>query len=218
MQTPYSLLMVIPAINIVTVADLAGELGPIEFYLGPERITGRAGLVPSRYQSDLVDHKNGPLRRRANRRLRAVLMQTADNLVQCNHHFKARAQIWLNQNKDNRWIRVKIAKSFSRLLFAIVGGRQIFPHPCCQPRQYLLGKLLKFLIEHKAPADQIQADMQALTDWLPNRARAEEAKPLQEQLDSLANRRGPQPLANILPIVLARLTLLQSTPREQDPS
>ena len=77
-QTPYVLLLVIPGINIVTVADCAGELGPIAFYLNANAITGRAGLMPSRYQSDQVDHANGPLRRRGNRRLRALLMQTAD--------------------------------------------------------------------------------------------------------------------------------------------
>ena len=47
-------------------------------------------------------------------------MQTADNLVNCNHHYHARAEAWHRHGKDPRWIRVKIAKSFSRLAFAIV--------------------------------------------------------------------------------------------------
>jgi len=68
-------------------------------------ITGRAGLVPARYQSDQVDRPNGPLRRRANRRLRAALMQIADNLVACNHHFQAKATAWAKKGKDARWIR-----------------------------------------------------------------------------------------------------------------
>jgi transposase len=137
-QTPYVLLLAIPGLNLVTVADLAGELGPIAFYLNANAITGRAGLMPSRYQSDQVDCANGPLRRRGNRRLRAVLMQTADNLVQCNHYFRARAAVWQRAGKDARWLRVKLAKHFSRLAFALVAGRQLFPHPCCQPRHYLL--------------------------------------------------------------------------------
>ena len=53
-HTPYLLLMVIPGINIVTIADLAGELGPLPLYLNANAITGRAGLMPSRYQSDQV--------------------------------------------------------------------------------------------------------------------------------------------------------------------
>src|SRR6185436_6875612 len=97
------------------VADLAGEMGPIEHYRDANAITGRAGLMPSRYQSDRVDCANGPLRRRGNRRLRAVLMQTADNLVQSNHYFRAQAELWGRTGKDARWIRVKVAKRFSRL-------------------------------------------------------------------------------------------------------
>ncbi len=121
-RTPYCRLLMIPGINVVTAADLAGELGPIALYLNANGITGRAGLMPSRYQSDQVDRPNGMLVRRGNRRLRAVLMQTADNLVQCNAHFRARAQSWQRLGKDPRWIRVKVAKIISRLVFALVSG------------------------------------------------------------------------------------------------
>ena len=203
---PYAILLAIPGINIVTVADLAGELGPISFYLNANAITGRAGLVPSRYQSDEVDLRNGPLRRRANRRLRAVLMQTADNLVQCNSYFGARAERWFRDGKDRRWLRVKVAKIFSRLAFAMVAGRQLFPHACCQPRHYVLGKLLEFHTEHHTPPEQMRQDLEALIEQLPRKTRLEEAKPLRERLDELAHRqRGPQPLANIIPLILARL-------------
>lgn len=204
-RTPYLLLLAFPGINIVSVADLAGELGPIANYANPNAITGRAGLAPTRYQSDAVDHANGPLRRRANRRLRAVLMQTADNLIHCNHHFQARAEHWKRAGKDPRWIRVKVAKTFSRLAFALVAGGQLFPHEACQQRHEVLGKLLEFHMEHRTPAAQVHADLDAAIEHLPKRARQKIAVPLQEELDKLANRRGPQPLADILPLVLARL-------------
>jgi transposase len=204
-HTPYALLLVIPGINLVTIADLAGELGPIEFYLNANAITGRAGLMPARYQSDLVDC-NGPLRRRGHRRLRAVLMQTADNLVHCNHYFRARAEQWRRLGKDARWLRVKVAKIFSRLAFAIVAGRQLFSHPCRQPDHYVLGKLLAFHVEHHTDPALMRQDLEAVIEQLPNKARADEAQRLQAYLDELAKRRrGPQPLANILPVVLARL-------------
>jgi transposase len=215
-QTPYVLLLVIPGINIVTVADLAGELGPITFYANANAITGRAGLMPSRYQSDPVDCHNGPRRRRGNRRLRAVLMQTADNLAQCNHYFRARAAPWHRAGKDPRWLRVKIAKIFSRLAFAVVAGRQLFPHACCQPHHYLLGKLLDFHGEHATdPLLQLR-DLQAVVEQLPRHRCAAEHDALQQQLDALAGRRGPQPLADILTVVLARLAarMIQSTPSE----
>ena len=215
-RTPYVLMLAIPGVNIVTVADLAGELGPMALYANANSITGRAGLAPMRYQSDQVDHANGPLRRRANRRLRAVLMQTADNLVQSNNYFRARADLWRRANKDPRWIRVKVAKNFSRLLFAMVGGQQLFPHPCCQQRRDILGKLLEFHTEHRTPLEQMRRDLEAAVEQLPGKSRREEAKPLQEHLDKLASRRGPQPLADILTLVLARLGLamVQSEDRE----
>jgi transposase len=211
--TPYALLLAIPGINVVTVADLAGELGPIEFYREANAITGRAGLMPARYQSDLVDCPNGALRRRGNRRLRAVLMQTADNLAQSNHYFRARAELWTRSGKEARWVRVKIAKIFSRLAFAIVAGRQLFPHPCCQQRHYILGKLLEFHADHRTPSEELRQDLETVVGQLPAKTRAEEARPLQERLDELAHRRrGPQPLATIIPLVLARLgmTVVQS--------
>jgi transposase len=216
-HTPYALLLVIPGINIVTSADLAGELGPIHFYRDAAAITGRAGLMPSRYQSDQVDLANGPLRRRGNRRLRAVLMQTADNLVQCNNYFRARADLWQGAGKDARWLRVKVAKIFSRLAYAIVAGKQLFPHPCCQQRHYILGKLLEFHAEHRTPPDALRQDLEAVIEQLPSSARAAEAKPLQERLDELSRRRrGPQPLAQIIPLILARLgmVVVQSEQRE----
>lgn len=215
-RTPYVLLLVIPGINIVTVADLAGELGPIALYLNANAMTGRAGLMPSRYQSDQVDWANGPLRRRGNRRLRAVLMQTADNLVQCNHYFGARGQRWTHAGKDPRWVRVKVAKIFSRLAFAIVAGRQLFSHPCRQPRHYLIGKLLAFHSDHHTSLAAQRQDLEAAADQLPIKNRAEEAASLQQELDALARRRGPQPLAGIISLVLARLAgqVVQSRPNE----
>lgn len=87
-QTPYVLLLALPGINVVSAADFAGEMGPIAGYANPNAITGRAGLFPSRYQSDRVDHADGSSIRQANRRLRTAPIQIADNLVACNRCFR----------------------------------------------------------------------------------------------------------------------------------
>ncbi len=205
-QTPYVLLLALPGVNVVTIADRAGELGPLPLYANANALTGRAGLMPSRYQSDQVDCANGPLRRRGHRRLRAVLLQTADNLVRHNHYFRAQAEQWCHAGKDPRWVRVKVAKHFSRLAYAVVAGGQWFPHPCRQPRHYVLGKLLECHADHDTPlAEQRQDRENALAPFSAT-TRAEEATPLQERLEELAQRkRGPQPLAELIPSVLARL-------------
>src|SRR5262249_55680404 len=80
-QTPYILLLSFPGINVISAADFAGEMGPIEHYANAKTITGRAGLRPSRYQSDQVDQANGPLIRNCNRALRAAILGIADNLI-----------------------------------------------------------------------------------------------------------------------------------------
>jgi len=99
-HTPYVLLLSFPGINVVSAADFAGEMGPIEHDANPKCITGRAGLRPSRYQSDQIDKANGPLVRNCNRSLRAAILGIADNLVVCNHHFRALAA----QRKGDRSI------------------------------------------------------------------------------------------------------------------
>jgi transposase len=216
-QIPYAILLAIPGINVVTIADLAGEMGPMTHYANANNITGRAGLVPSRYQSDQVDHADGPLRRRGNRRLRAALMQTADNLVNKNGHFSVLAERWRKAKKDARWIRVKVAKSFTRLAHAMVTAGELFPHPCCQERHYIIEKLLRFHHEHGTDWAQRQRDLETVTGQLPGRTCAEEAKPLQQQLADLANRgRGPKELSSLLPVVLALLQarVVQSEPHE----
>jgi hypothetical protein len=83
-QTPYILLLSFPGINVVSAADFAGEMGPVEHYANAKAITGRAGLRPSRYQSDQVDKANGPLVRLCNHALRAAILGIADNLIVCN--------------------------------------------------------------------------------------------------------------------------------------
>lgn len=220
-RTPFVLLLSIPAINVVSAADLAGEMGPIDHYADANRITGRAGLVPCRYQSSTVDHSNGPLRRHGNHRLRHALMQIADNLVTINHYFQARAARWYANDKDARWVRVKVAKIFSRLAFVMLRGPRLFPHACCQPRHYILDKLLRFQQEHNTPMATALEDLHAAIEQLPKAARPAEADVLKEQLrDRKASRRGPQPLATIIPLVLARLGVapLQSERGDRDPS
>ncbi len=206
-QTPYVLLLSFPGINVVSAADFAGEMGPIEHYANPKSITGRAGLRPSRYQSDHVDKANGPLVRHCNRALRAAILGIADNLIVCNHHFQVLATQWTAQGKDPRHSRVKVGLRFCRIAFQMVAGRQVFRHPAIQGRHYILDKLSAFHREHDSGMEELLRDLQAAIGQVPPREHAAEAKPLQDELQKIQDgrRRGPQLLGDILPIVLARL-------------
>jgi transposase len=206
-DTPYILLLSIVGINVVSAADFAGEMGPMEHYANARAITGRSGLCPSRYQSDKVDHANGPLLRCCNRRLRAAVLRIADNLISCNNHFKVLDNTWKAAGKDPRDSRVKVASRFSRIAFQIVAGRQVFRHPADQGRDYVLDKLITFHREHDTEAPALLRDLQAALAQVPRAEYPAEAVPLAEELDKIHNggRRGPQMLGDILPIVLARL-------------
>src|SRR5262249_15206649 len=153
-MTPYVLLLGIVGINVVSAAEFAGEMGPIERYAKARAITGRAGLFPSRYQSDQVDRRDGALVRHANRDLRSAILMIADNLIKCNEHFAVLAAGWRLKGKDARSVRVQAAGRFCRIAYQMVAGRMAFQHPCTQQSDSILDKLIRFSHEHFTPSDQ----------------------------------------------------------------
>ena len=213
--TPYILLMSIPGVNVVSAAEYAAEMGPISNYANSRCITGRAGLYPARYQSDQTDY-SGRLIKCANHRLRFALMQIADNLILCNHYFAQLAALWRERKADPRLIRVRVAMRFSRISFQMVAGGKVFQHPAARERDYVLQKLIVFHHQHQTPAAQVQQDLQHASSQLPRDQYIAEAKPLQEELTRIQDnrRRGPQPLGEILPTILAALAenVIQSPP------
>jgi transposase len=224
-HTPYILLLSFPGINVVWAAEFGGEAGPIEHYGNSRTITGRAGLFPRRYQSNQVDHANGALARRANRRLRAVILGIADTLIGCNQHFRVLNSRWRALGKDPGLSHVKIGLRFVRIAFHMVAGRRVFRHPCLQQRHTILDKLLAFHRDHDTPWEQTLADLNRTVQHLPTREYATEAQPLNQQLQDFTRihpgPRGPQQLGDILAIVLARLgvgTVQSIQPGEANPT
>jgi len=205
-QTPYILLLSHPGINVVSAAELAGELGPMELYASASAIRGRAGLFPSRYQSDRVD-RGGNLTRFRNGRLRRAWMMVADNMCKCNAWWMAKAQKWKSQGVDPRDIRCRIANRMTRTVFQMISGRQLFHHPSQLDRGYVLDKLLTFHRQHKTPPAVIVGDLKQAAEQLPQSSHAQEAKPLHELClrGRRSRRRGPQELGTLLVGVLARL-------------
>jgi transposase len=136
--TPYVLLMGIPGISVVSAAEFAGEAGPIRHYPKATAIAGRAGLFPSRYQSDQVDHRDGALVRCANHDLRRAIMIISENLMKCNDHFRVLATGWRLQGKDPRDTHVKVAGRFCRIAYQLVAGGATYRHPCSNKRDYII--------------------------------------------------------------------------------
>jgi transposase len=221
-QTPFVLLLSHPGINVVSAGELAGEMGPITHYPNAKAITGRAGLFPSRYQSVDVDLADGKIIRCRNRRLRTIVMIIADNLIRCNHHFRGLNAIWKSQGKDPRWSRVKVACRFTRILYQIVAGHQVFRHPSQRDRAYILDKLLEFHRQHGTSPDKTLIDLNAAMKQVPDSEYAKEAIPLQARYERTQNtrRRAPQPIGEILLVVLAKLGVgtVESTSEDRDAS
>jgi len=206
-RTPYVLLLGIPGINVVTAAEFAGEMGPIGRYPKARSITGRAGLFPSRYQSDTVDRSHGSLVRRGNHSLREVILRIADNLIMCNDHFKAQAAKWRLSGKDARDIHVRVGGRFCRIAYQMVAGQSVYRHPSCQHRHYVLEKLITFLNTRNLECALVIGSLESAAAQLPRSEYRSEAAPLAEELARTRSKRGTGPclLGGILPAVLARL-------------
>lgn len=201
-KTPYILLLSVTGINVVSAAKLAGEAGPIEHYASGRAINGRAGLHPSRYQSDEVDRPNGKLVRHCNRKLRGAAMLVADNLIKCHPHYRGLSALWTKEKVDPRDRRCRIANRAMRMVYQIVAGRQLWRGKGVD-REYLLAKLQEFHSDHKTPVQQTIADLQEAFQWLPKSAYAAEAEPLAEL--ARKKRRGPQSIGDLLLPLIVRL-------------
>ncbi|HID22746.1 MAG TPA: IS110 family transposase [Planctomycetaceae bacterium] len=207
-QTPYIRLLAIPGINVVSAAELAGEMGPITRYANANSITGRCGLYPSRYQSDQTDNAHGPTIRQANRRIRCALMRVADNLVCHCAYYRGLADVDRARKVDERALRVKIAKKFSRLAYACVAGDEPMKHPAMRQPDSIMEKLREFHRVHETPMNRVLADLKASVQQLPYHTRNREAAVVAEVLrQNATRRRGSVAVGMLLPAVLARLEI-----------
>ena len=190
----------------MSAAELAGEMGPIENYASAKAICGRAGLFPSRYQSDEVD-RSGKLTRFRNARLRAAWMMIADNMCKCNTYWKVKAEKWTAEGHKPKDIRCRIANRMTRSVFQMVSGRQLYKHASRLDRGYVMDKLLTFHREHRTSPAVIVRDLKYAAEQLPKSGQLEEGTKIQEAaLKARRSRqKGPQELGTLLVGVLARL-------------
>ena len=204
-KTPYVLLLSVTGINVVSAAGLAGEAGPIEHYATARAINGRGGLFPSRYQSDEVDHADGAVARTCNRRLRAAAILVAKNLMKCHPYYRGLSALMATQKVTPLDRQVRIANRAMRMVFQIVGGRQVWRGKGVNP-EMILDKLREFHRAHSTSIEQVVGDIQNAVQWLPKSSYASEAKPIQ----ALASKksRGPVPIGDLLIPVLIRLGVI----------
>ena len=186
-DTPGILLLSMQGVNIVSAGSYMAELGPIEHYTGPSKITGRAGLYPSRYQSDTVDRPNGPLVGHHNARLRDAIQEVAHNLLRRNSCFRAWAAARQNPEEARTKLHVAAACKFTRISYWMLAGRQVFTHPAQAPRDAVLHKLLGFGRRH-------HLDPETTGDLLRRAARQLPGTVIEDEARALAASLGRRPL------------------------
>lgn len=210
-RSRYVLLLSLPGVGVVTAAEFAAEMGPIANYANDAAITGRAGIYPSRYQSDGVDRSDGPLVRRGNRRLRAIILMIANNLITCNKFFMGLKDKWRGEGMPEPAIRVRAGKKFCRIAYRMVAGGKVFHHSGCQGPDAILAKLTRFHVDHRTGMEQTLADLEAAVKLIPTSEHATEAESLAEALQPSSHRRstGLRRWGEILPGVLARIKAIE---------
>lgn len=184
-QTPFVLLLGIPGINVVSASGYGSEVGPITNYLMPSHINGRAGIFPSRYQSDETDCADGPMVGGRNARLRDAVMEITSNLILHNDYFQG----WSDLREQRGWSKKKIcvstANRFNRIAFHMVAGRMLFDHPCLKKRHPVLKKLAGFALSHGIKPETTMSLVAKAARQLPSDAVAGEISALQAGLPDL---------------------------------
>jgi transposase len=181
-QTPFVLLLGIPGINVVSASGYGSEVGPITHYIKPSHLNGRAGLFPSRYQSDETDCADGPMVGGRNVRLRDAVMEIVMNLILHNDYFQGWSNLRATRGWSKKKIHVAIANRFNRIAYHMVAGRMLFDHPCLKKRHPVLKKVAVFSLAHgikpqttmslvakaarQLPADAVAGELTALQDGL----------------------------------------------------
>jgi transposase len=207
-DTPGILLLSMQGVNVVSAGSYMAELGPIEHYTRPSKITGRAGLYPSRYQSDTVDRPNGPLVGHHNARLRDAILEVAHNLLRRNHCFRAWAAAREDPKESRTKVHVAAACKFTRISYWMLAGRQVFTHPAQAPRDAVLHKLLKFGRGHRLEPEKTGDLLRRAARQLPGTVIEDEARALASSLGRRPLRRrckGPVRIGEVLRDVIRDL-------------
>jgi hypothetical protein len=136
-------------------------------------------------------------------------MLVAENLIKCHPYYRGLSALWAQQKVDPRDRRCRIANRAMRMVYQLVGGRQVWRGRGVD-REYLLAKLQEFHGVHHTPIDQWIRDLNEAFVWLPRSAYAAEAKPLAKLLGP--RRRGPQRIGELLIPLLIRLGVTPEEP------
>ncbi len=176
-QTPFVLLLSIPGISHVLGGGLGAEAGAMHLYATARNLTGRAGLYPSRYQSDDTD-PGGTAMAKGEPFLRDVLMKSGKSLSASMGAFFAWAESRRQLGRCEKKIAAAMANRYCRIAHAMVLSMQSFRHSDAKPGVSVIGKLLNVAVDLGIdPAELNELALQAAA-WIPAWARPKEVHSL----------------------------------------
>lgn len=193
-RTPLVLLLTITGVNVVSAAGFGSEMGPHENYANGRNVTGRAGLFPSRYQSDETDRSGPIVRAGRNARLRHAILVIAHNLLTRNPYVRAWKALPAHRRWGGKTAEVAVGNKFVRIMFRMLREGAVFEHPQAGRQDSAICKLLAFGRERKLTEEQLYDLAAQALDQLPDNALPFELRSL---LDDGWNgrRNSPRPTA-----------------------
>lgn len=188
-QNPALVLLSLQGLNVVSVSGYACELGPVTNYINSKKITGAAGIYPSRSQSGEKDRADGPVVKGHNARLRGALMTVSYCLRKHNPFLQgwSAAKKAAKGNSSER-MDIPIACKFARISFNMLVGHQVFRHPQGGKGEPILPKLIDFCKENKVDINKVEGFLKTAVDNLPEAAWLPEAQALEETIKSKSTR------------------------------
>ena len=104
-------------------------------------------------------------------------MLVAENLIKCHPYYRGLSGLWTQQKVDPRDRRCRVANRAMRMVYQLVGGRQVWRGRGVD-RESLLAKLQEFHRVRHTPIEQAVRDLNEAFAWLPKSIYTAEAKPL----------------------------------------
>jgi hypothetical protein len=126
----------------------------------------------------------------------------AKNLIKCHPYYRGLAALMASQKVTPLDRQCRIANSSMRMVFQIVGGRQVWRGKGVD-QEYILDKLREFHRVHGTASYVFIQQLYEVVQWLPKSTYPSEAKPMQEFASK--KHRGPILIGDLMIPLLVRL-------------
>ncbi len=119
-------LMQIPGINLLSGFIITAEIGEIERFPNPGKLSSYGGLVPSIHQSNQKSY-TGKITKAGRRHLRWVFHQCANVMLRFGEQFK-KFYIRIKRKKGHNVAVVAVARKLLEVIWHILKGEEVFKY------------------------------------------------------------------------------------------